>query len=170
MSKNEAYRLKREIEAAVALKEALKVYGDEDPDLVPDSIEGETDLFEMLEGLVLSLDEDEILDQGLKVHIANLQGRKTRLGKRMDSKRAMMLQALQISELSTKEFSVATISTRKIPRSLIIDEESELPTKYFVRPEPTLDKKALKKDLDDGKEIKGASLSNGGIGLTIRRK
>ena len=170
MADQEAYRLTREMDAAQSLKESLKASSDGDPELLADMIEGETSLFEMIEKILLSLDDDAVLLEGLRLRIAGLSERESRISKRVDSKRAMILQALQIAELSKKEFPLATLSVGKVQPSLIIDSEAAIPSRFFKQPNPVLSKAELKKALKDGEKIEGACLSNGGINLTIRRK
>ncbi len=64
-----------------------------------------------------------------------------------------------------------TLSVSKRAGDLVITDEALLPSRFFKPQPPVLDKKALKDAvIGDGEVIDGASIGNGSISLTIRRK
>lgn len=53
---------------------------------------------------------------------------------------------------------IMTLAMQKNPPSVEVLEPSKVDNKYFIPQDPVLDKKALLKDLKEGKEIEGARL------------
>ena len=162
-------KLHREMNAAKAIKDGLQSITD-DEDAIRDTLEGETNLHELIGSVLESIDDDQIIVDGCAARIADLQSRKARVVARIDAKKAMIEQALIIAELKSIETVVATASLRRVPPSVVISEESDIPAEYWKPQEPKLDKKALKAALDEKTIVPGCSLSNGGVTLSLRRK
>lgn len=59
------------------------------------------------------------------------------------------------------------LHVKKVPRGVIVTDESKLPEQFF-RIERKLDKKALNEAVKGGEQIDGATLDNGGYTLMIR--
>lgn len=157
-------------EAARAVREGLAAVGVEDDEaLLIDTIEGETDLLEILDALVAQEDEDLILLEGVKARLADMSERKRRFEKRMASRRAVIDQALAIAELKKVERPTYTLTLANRKPSLVISEEADIPTRFW-KPEPKLDRRALQAALEDGEPVPGACLSNAAPSATIRRK
>lgn len=167
---NDEHRLHRQIKAAAALKQSLKDMLGEDDEAMRDMIEGETNLHEMIEHVVLSIEDDNVLVVGLSARLEELQSRKTRFENRIASKRAMIEQAMVIGELESLERPTFTLSLRSTPVKAEIIDESLIPSAYWKPQPPKLDKRALLAALKEGGDVAGASLSNGGISLQIRTK
>lgn len=166
---SEQHRLNNEMNAAIHLRQALGELA-EDDQLVADMIEGETDLHEMIGRVFLSIDEDQILITGVKERQKELADRKSRLEKRVNAIREMIGKAMEIGEISKLELPTATLSLRRVPLGLVVEKEEQIPAEYFVEQDPRLDKKILLEALKDGEAVPGATLSNGGETLAIRRK
>lgn len=169
-AQQKARALHQETEAARILREHLSLITEvADEQTVRDTIEGETNLHELIAAVVSDIAEDEILIAGIVSMIETLAARKSRLEARTEARKGAVLRAMEVGELKTLVTPSATLSLRAVPRGLEIRDESEIPMDYF-KPVPwKLDKKQLKADLADGKEVPGASLDNGGITLSIRR-
>lgn len=160
----------RQLEAAKVLKFNLKEDA-EDLDLLSDMIEGETDLFELAEALYNAIKEDEEIINGIKIRADELKRRSNRYKMRMDRRKAMLLQAVTILGEKLTLPSV-TLSKRMGAMVLKIDDEGEVPTQYFKRPPPEIDKAALKdalKSLEKSDEtIPGCHLERGADSLSMR--
>lgn len=167
---NEDHKLHREIRAAAALKDALKATIGEDDETLRDMIEGETQLHEMIERVVLSIDEDGMLVTGLKSRIVELIERQKRIEDRISSKRAMIEQAMVIGEVQKLERPCFTLSLRSTPAKSNIEDESAIPSKFWTPQAPKLDRSAVLAALKDGEIVPGVTLSNGGIAVQIRMK
>lgn len=180
----------KEAKAVAAILAAHEIDVEEDAELVADTIEGETSLFEAIDIVLDRIADAEVMLEGLAVVIDRLSARKTRYEQRIKTDRALLEQALSIAELPKLERPAATLSISTRAPSLILTEESEIPAKYWKAGAPTLDKKALTADLKDRAkalenlpedeaqravliaslpDIPGATLSNGAPSLTIRR-
>ncbi|AEG52536.1 MULTISPECIES: siphovirus Gp157 family protein [Sinorhizobium] len=169
------HTMRRQTEAAKALLVDLRNQGaDDDAELVADTIEGETSLFEAVAEGVNELDECDIQEAGLKAKIAELEGRLKSVGNRKDRIRALIEQAMLATDQLSMKLPTATLSLTKRAAALIVTDEADIPAKYWVeqpRPAPKLDKKALTADLREAKAaIPGATLDNGSFSLTVRRK
>lgn len=162
-------QLLREMDAAKALRESLAAFED-DADLLRDTIEGETSLHEMIARLVDAIQSDAELVAGIKVRETDLSERKGRLKRGIERKRALIEQAMAIGELERLTLPEVTLSLGKKAQGVVIEDEAAIPSDYWRTPAPTLDTTALKDALKAGTAIPGASLDNGGVRLSIRRK
>ncbi len=163
----EVVDLQRQMDAARALREALKALGDEE--LTADTIEGETSLHESIAAVMGMVTDAEILEEGLKAKIAQMEGRKTGIGRRIDSLRTIIAQAMEIGGIKTLPLPEATLSFANVPPKLIVTDESLIPTRFWKAQDPTLDRKAMNEAIKAGEEIPGTSRTNGGTTLKIRR-
>jgi hypothetical protein len=182
----------KEAMAAKALRESLLVMAGDDEELIADSVEGETSLFECFDKLLASNVADTGLVAGIEQVISDLEGRKERFKKRIEVRRELITQAMSIAELPKAERPAATLSLSKRAPSLIVTDEAAIPSSYWKVGDPKLDKKGLTEALraraqalqdvpDDPEakaaalaalppEIPGATLSNAAPTLTIRAK
>jgi hypothetical protein len=147
--------LAKELAAAEALKFQLtEVYGEGEPDtiLLKDMVEGETNLFETVDRIILQISLDEANLVGIGKSQATTQARKKRIESRVDTMRTMLASALEILEEKRFERPLATITLKPTPRKLLITEESEIPERFWKRPEPELSKKDLADAIKDYEE------------------
>jgi len=89
--------------------------------------------------------------------------------RRADIRRALIASALEIAELKKLETPAGTIFVRAFAPKAIINDESAIPSDYFETPAPKLNKSAVAAALKEGRDIPGATLSNGGSTIQIRR-
>lgn len=163
-------KLQWEMARAVKLRELLGADGEADPKLLLDTIEGETDLAEMCCLLLEETVDDEIMTTGLSAKIAELQTRKSRIEQSIETRRGIILMAMDRAGIDTIKSPLGTMSVGTVKPKLEIKDEAAIPAEYWKPADPTLDRKALKAALDAGTKVEGAGLSNGGINLTIRSK
>jgi hypothetical protein len=164
--------LANEMVRYVNLKAALEAE-DLDPQTLLDTLEGETNLLEALAEVAESIAEDECFAEALTTRIRTIQERKSRLEHAAETKRNLVIMAMEKAHLKSVKQPNATISVRATKPRLVVVDEALVPGKFFKSPEPILDRTALKAALEDlpreGK-IPGAELSHGGVSLTIRVK
>lgn len=158
----------REAEAVRALRESLAAMGHDDEALLTDSIEGETRLFEIVDSLLVEMTETRGLVGGVEAVIGELENRRLRLQRRLDSYRTVIEQAMMVAELEKIERPAATLSLTRRPPKVEITEEADIPVEFWKPSAPSLDKKALGAALKDGRPIPGACLSNAAPTLTVR--
>ena len=202
---NTEYRLRLQAEAAKQLIADMRSqHGadifDGDEEFLKDTVEGETNLTDAINGALVKMDEEAILVTGIDKRIEDLKARKERLNKGIERKRSIIERAMVLAELRTLPLPSATITLSKRAPGLVVTEEADVPSRFFVTPptpDPRLDKKALTAALrerrakleeidkiEDTEErkaaiealnvemppIKGADLDNGGFNLQIRVK
>lgn len=155
-----------ELNRAVEIKRALQEH--DDPKLILDMIEGETDLAEACLVVLEETMEDETLLEGVKATIELMQARKSRLERSIESRRGIILMAMEKAGIPTIKGALATLSVRETPSKTVITDEALIPAKFWKPSDPKLDKAALTEALKAKEEVPGASLSNGGVSLSIR--
>lgn len=163
-----------QMEAAKKLLSSLREQGaDDDADLVADSLEGETNLIEALDAALSEIDECEILIVGLDEKIKAFDARRKLVKDRAERIRALIEQALVMTDQPSLKLPGATLALAKRAAQVVIANEADIPTRFWIeqeRPAPKLDKKALAEALKANEAVPGASLDNGSISLTVRRR
>jgi hypothetical protein len=194
--------LHKAIEAAQTLRlEIAKLVRveltEDDVRAIQDSFDGETTLDAELERALEAEDDDKILIDGIKGRVEDLRGRLERINKRVEARRGLIEQAMSIAGWPRHETPLGTISLAKAPAKVEIDEESDIPSQFFKRQDPVLDKAGLGKVLKERHKaveaankltdqaqrdaklkeidrefppIAGVHLKTDGVQLTIRRK
>jgi hypothetical protein len=144
----------------------------EDPSLdeqtLADTVEGLTDLHEILQAVIRAALADEALAAGLKARIAEMEERLSRLSDRAGKRRQIakeVMTELDIKKLEAPDF---TASIRPGFPSLVVMNENEIPSIYWEPRDPRLDRTTLIADLKHGREVAGASLSNPEPVLSVR--
>lgn len=159
----------KELEAARVLREHLADLAQGDELFIRDSLEGEADLDGLVATLVHAIGEDEAHAEGLRSYQDQIGRRVSLYGERAEFKRRLLIQALEISGRPTMETDGGTVSLRPVPPKVIENEPADIPAEFWAPQPPKLDRKALLSALKEGREVPGASLSNGGTTISIRR-
>ena len=154
-----------------AVRERIRT---QDPDLdeqtLTDTVEGLTDLHEILAAIVRAALTDEALATGLKSRIAEMQERLERLQERATKRRQVVkdtMVELDLKKLTVPDFSV---SIRPGMPALLVIDEAAVPSIYWEPREPRLDRQGLLAELKQGAEITGVTLSNPEPVLSVRTK
>jgi hypothetical protein len=156
-----------ELNRAVEIRQMLQEHAD-DPQLILDMIEGGSDLPEACVAVYEEICEDEILLAGLTAQIAELQTRKGRIEKSIEGRRNIILMAMDKAGLGTIRSPLATLSIRDVPPKVVITDEAQIPSRFWKAVDPKLDKAAVTAALKAGDDVPGATMGNGGIGLSVR--
>ncbi|HEU4345759.1 MAG TPA: siphovirus Gp157 family protein [Candidatus Binatia bacterium] len=160
--------LARETEAARVLRENLAdIIQDEDD--ARDFVEGETNLVEAIELAVKQTGEDECAIDAIDGYIAKLKSRKDRIKGRLEATYTAIAVAMDQASQKKIETPYGTVTSKKAIQTAIIIDEASIPTSYWKPQDPKLDKARLSADLRKGEKIEGATLSNGGATIAIRR-
>lgn len=159
-------KLGSELNRAVEIKRALQEH--DDPKLILDMIEGSTDLPEACVAVYEDTVEDEAILAGLSAKITELQTRKGRIEKSIETRRNLILMAMDKAGLSTIRCPLGTISVRDVPPKAIIVDEAAIPSRFWKPADPKLDKAAVSAALKAGETVPGATMGNGSIGLSVR--
>jgi hypothetical protein len=160
--------LARETEAARALRANLAdIIQDEDD--ARDFVEGETNLLEAIELAVKQTGEDEAAIEAIDNYVAKLKGRKDRLKSRLEATRTAIAVAMNQASQKKMETPYGTVTRKYTIKTAIITDETSIPTHYWKPQDPKLDKAKLASDMRAGQRIEGATLSNGGETVAIKR-
>lgn len=161
--------LEIQMAAARIIREQVVALAGDDPDFIRDAIEGETSINEIIAALAEADGEDDAILEGIAAYQKKLAERKSRIESRKDVRRALIGSAMELAELKKLETPAGTISLKAVPPKAIITDESQIPSDYFETPPPKLNKTAVAAALKDGRDIPGATLSNGSTTIAIRR-
>lgn len=196
--------LHRSIEAAKSLRlELARLLTGRDGEMSPDDIkaladtfDGETTLDVAIRQAVLSIEEDEIFVDGCKARETELKARRARLEKRIEATRGLIEQAMTVAAWPEHKMDIGTVTLGKARPRVEIDEEGAIPTQFWKRQDPQLDRAGLSKVLgerhkamkaiskldsaelraaalqkldDEMPPIPGAHLETDGVALVIRR-
>jgi hypothetical protein len=142
-------QLQRETEAARVLREQLKDLAGDDEETVRDTIEGATSLHELIEAVVEDIATYEAKIEAIDAMCAKWKARKERYAARVESHRAVILNAMGMGEIRKLEFAIATVSRQNVAPKLMVIDEAAIPSEFWKRGDPKLDKKALTTALKD---------------------
>jgi hypothetical protein len=154
-----------------AIRDRIKA---EDPQIdeqtLADTVEGLTDLHEIVTAIIRSALADEALATGLKSRIADMQGRLDRLQDRASKRRQIakdVMVELDLKKITAPDF---TVSIRPGMPSLLVLDEAAVPSIYWQPSEPRLNRQKLSSELKNGAEIAGTALSNPEPVLNVRTR
>ena len=141
-----------------------------DEETLADSLEGITDLHEMIAAVIRSALVDEALHAGLRFRLDDMRERLSRLEVRAAKKRQLALEAMSEVGFTKLEQPDFTASARAGSPALIVIAEDKIPNTYWLPQPPKLDRQAILGELKRGTEIPGAQLSNPQPVLMVRTK
>ena len=186
----------RDLDAAKLLREQIADLAGGDEDFIRDTLEGETNLDEILNMLLDQEALDAAMVRAINATASTLADRKKRIEKRIETARTLMATGLEIAGITKFEGTSGTVSVSEKKPSVIVTDESELPSRFWKQPDPVVDKTLLNaavykrveelqkiamiEDVDQklaAKElvdlawppINGVELGNGGVTVMIRR-
>ena len=139
-----------------------------DEQTLADTVEGLTDLHEIVTAIIRSALTDEALATGLKGRIAEMQDRLDRLQDRASKRRQIakdVMVELDLKKITAPDFSV---SIRPGLPSLMVIDEAAVPSIYWQPSAPRLKRQELLTELKSGSEIEGVALSNPEPILSVR--
>ena len=152
-----------------AIRDRLRA---EDPEIdeqtLADTVEGLTDLHEILAAVIRAALKDEALATGLKGRIAEMQDRLDRLQDRAAKRRQIakdVMVELDLKKIPAPDF---TASIRPGMPALVVIDEAAVPSIYWEPRDPRLNRQGLLADLKQGAEITGVTLSNPEPVLSVR--
>ena len=141
-----------------------------DDETIRDTLEGITDLHEMIAAVIRSALVDEALHAGLRFRLDDMRERLSRLELRASKKRELALEAMTEVGLSKLEQPDFTASARAGSPALVVIAEESIPEAYWLPQPPKLDRQAILGELKRGIEIPGAEMSNPKPVLSVRTK
>ena len=161
--------LRRGISNYLILADQLKaLYQDIDDETLLDTLEGISDLPELIQGLIRSSLEDEVLISALKQRVEDMQARLSRLKDRFERKRELASWAMANAEILKMQTADFTLSLRQGPPRLDVLDQEKVPAEYLVPQPPRLDRAGLIGALKRGDVIPGAVLVEGQMHVAVR--
>jgi hypothetical protein len=141
-----------------------------DEQTLADTVEGLTDVHEILAAIVRAALADEALATGLKGRVAEMQERLERLQDRAVKRRQIIKDTmieLDLKKLTAPDF---TASIRPGMPALTVIDEAAVPSIYWEPRDPRLNRQGLLADLKQGEDIAGVALSNPEPVLSVRTR
>ncbi|MDH5797845.1 MAG: siphovirus Gp157 family protein [Paracoccaceae bacterium] len=161
-------RLNVQMIAAVA--EVLAPYR-EDGDAFWDSLDGETDILDIIDTLLDGVTMDDAMADAIKARMDDMSVRKFRLEARSAARRAAIGKLLEAAGMKSVERPAATVSVRSGRMQVVITDDAEIPTQLRAPPNPGApDKGAIGKALGAGEYVPGAQHVRGPDIVTVRTK
>jgi hypothetical protein len=160
--------------AAIAYRTIRDRIREQDPQIdeqtLADTVEGLTDLHEILTAVIRAALADQALATGLDGRIGEMQARRDRLQDRATKRRQIakdVMVELDLKKLAAPDF---TASIRPGTPALMVIDEAAVPSIYWEPREPRLNRQGLVTELKQGAEIAGVALSNPEPVLSVRTR
>lgn len=158
-------QIEREIESLLIEYPELA----EDERLRADMIEGETETKAVLNKIVDRMRYAETMVSAIRQRSQDLDARQKLFERRASAMRAFAFRIMTAAQVKTMPLTEATLSIRVVPASVMVSDESQIPSEFKkVKTEP--DRTKIKEALQAGQEVPGAYLTNGGSSLSVRVK
>jgi len=135
-----------------------------------DTVDGLTNLSDMLAEIIRSRLDDLCLCDALRARIRDMQDRLKRISERADGKQRVVTTTMEDVGLSNVVEPDFTLSLRSLPPRLVVTAEGSIPEEFW-RPQPAkLERQVLLAALKEGESIPGVVLDNGGVTISVRTK
>lgn len=140
-----------------------------DEQLKLSTLEGETELCEIVSQLLAESEDDEGMIEAIKEQVAVRRERIARLENRIEARRNAIVSLMDCANLTKLPLPEATVSVRTLAPAPKVADADAVPQhlcKVTYKPDMGLIKEAL----ECGEAVPGVVMSNGGTSLTVRRK
>jgi hypothetical protein len=141
-----------------------------DEETLTDTLEGASDLPQLLIAVLRSREVDLSLIEALHRRLEAQRARLERLQSRAEQKRVLVTTAMQEAGLKRLVAPDFTVSLRAGPPKVVVIDESQIPAEFWVARLPRLDRQQLLAALKAGRSVPGALLSNPETTLAVRRQ
>ena len=164
-------QVKHEVHNYLTLRERLLANWPEiDDETLTDTLEGITDLHEMIAEVIRSALADHAMAVGLKLRLEDMKTRRDRIQLRASNKRQLALDAMIEADIKTLTQPDFTASARSGTPSIVITSEDQIPEDFWIPQPAKLDRQALLATMKAGQAINGAALSNPEPTISVRTK
>lgn len=166
------YKLGQQLAHHEYLRQQLSErFPDADEETLRDTLEGMTDLTDMLAELIRSSLDDKVLIDALDQRIINMVERQKRFMDRAQKKRELVeviMERADIKKIAKEDF---TAGMRAGKRKVMVIDEAAISSEFWRPQAPTLDKAALSTALQaNAGAVAGVMLSNPKPVLSVRTK
>jgi Siphovirus Gp157 len=143
---------------------------DIDEQTLADTVEGLTDLHEIVAAIIRSALVDEALASGLKERIKAMQERLERFEDRASKRRGIARDVMAETEIKKITAPDFTVSLRPGTPALVVIDEAVIPEIFWEPQAPRLNRQGLLAELKQGETIAGVALSNPQPVLSVRTR
>ena len=153
------------------LRERLEAdFPEADEETLCDTLEGLTNLTDMLAEVLRSQLGDQDLVAALKARIGDMQARCGRIEERARKKRELVTSVMERADLKKLMEPDLTVSLRPTRPPLAVVDEEAVPEEFWKPQAPKLDRQGLISALAAGRDIPGAILGNPPMTISVRTK
>ena len=154
-----------------ALRDRLRAQDPElDEETLADTVEGLTDLHEILAEIVRGALTDEAMASGLQQRMGVMAERLDRLHFRAAKRREIARDAMVDAEIRKVTAPDLTLLIRPGTPALVVIDQSAVPAEFWEAREPRLNRQKLLAEIKQGAKLEGVELSNPQPVLTVRTK
>jgi hypothetical protein len=143
---------------------------DLDEETLADTLEGLTNLNEMLAELIRSALEDEALKSALSTRLSDMRARLERLETRARKKRHLASRIMSDATIPKITAGDFTASLKQGAPAVDVLDEAKIPPAYWKPQPPKLDKQGILAALKAGVVIDGTALTAQAMQLSVRTK
>ncbi len=163
--------LLRELSHHQYLRERLEAdFPDADEECLRDTLEGLTNLTDMLAEVLRSALEDQAFVTALRSRIGDMQARLSRIEERARKKRDLVCSVMERADVRKLMEPDLTVSLRPSRAPLVVTDEEAIPEGYWKAQAPKLDRQGLLAALSAGRDVPGAILGNAPMTISVRTK
>ncbi len=163
--------LTRELTHHQYLRERLEAdFPDADEECLRDTLEGLTNLTDMLAEVLRSALEDQAFVTALRSRIGDMQARLSRIEERARKKRDWVCSVMERADVRKLTEPDLTVSLRPSRAPLVLTDEEVIPEGYWKAQAPKLDRQGLIAALSAGRDVPGALLGNAPMTISVRTK
>jgi hypothetical protein len=149
--------------------EIRALLGSEDPELLHDAIEGQTDLFEIIDWLLGRLADEEEMAVAIVARADALYKRAEACTGRQKRLRDALLACMEASGQKSLRRPEATLTLSARKQGIQAIDETTLPERFW-KTERKVSRSLVMQALAAGEAVPGVLVDNGGVSLAIRRK
>ncbi len=163
--------LTRELTHHQYLRERLEAdFPDADEETLCNTLEGLTNLTDMLAEVLRSALEDQAFVVALRGRVGDMQARLSRIEERARKKRDLVCSVMERADLKKLTEPDLTVSLRPSRAPLVVTDEEAIPAGYWKAQAPKLDRQGLLAALSAGRDVPGALLGNAPMTISVRTK
>lgn len=151
-------------------KQLREDYSDIDDETLADTLQGLSELPDLIEAIVRSSLEDAALITGLKSRLDDMQARIARFRVRYEKKRSLACWAMGSAGMGRFETTDFSVSLAKAGQKLDVSDEKTIPEIFFIPQPAKLDRTSLQEALKRGDVVDGACLVQGAPHIVVRAR
>ncbi len=145
-------------------------FPDADEETLVDTLEGLSNLPDMLAEVCRSMLDDQAMVSALRGRVGDMQERCGRIEARARTKRELVCSVMERADLKKVMEPDLTLSLRPSRAPLVITDEEIIPAGYWKAQAPKLDRQGLIAALSAGRDVPGAILGNAPMAISVRTK